>query len=179
MSNSASLCTFITADVPADARCGWVGSPDQRGTTDTLWSCLSAMLLCLWSMLHLNVPAPTDGFWTILWRKARWLLMGILAPEVPMVIACGQWSSATRSVRRMQELGVSKSQWTLEHAFFADSGGFILHLLNGEVFPVSAKQVEFLVMHKIMPLPTILQKEVTDKSKADKITKTLAVFQTT
>jgi hypothetical protein len=130
-------------------------------------------------MLHLNVPAPKDGFWTIFWRKARWLLLGILAPEVPMMFACGQWSSAKRSVKQMHDLGFSESQWTLSHAFFADMGGIVLKLRDEEPFPITAKQLAWLVQHKHTELPRISEREIKDKSKADICTKMLAVVQTT
>lgn len=89
---------------------GWRSSPRERGTIDIIWSCISTVFLCLWSMLHLNVPGPHDTFSTIFWRKSRWLLLGILAPEVPMMFACGQWSSAKRSVQKMRELGFTDEQ---------------------------------------------------------------------
>lgn len=78
-------------------------------------------------MLHLNLPAPDDGRWAILWRKARWLLLGVLAPELPMLFAFAQWASAKRSVVDMHNLGFTETEWTLVHAFYADSGGYVLH----------------------------------------------------
>jgi hypothetical protein len=129
-------------------------------------------------MLHLNVPAKQDTYLTISFRKARWLLLGILAPEVPMLFACGQWASAKRSVAEMQKLGYDSSQWSLEHAFYADSGGFELQPPDEEPFPVTAKQVRYLVQNGYMDLPKITRKEIWDKSNADKFTKFCACFQT-
>ena len=146
---------------------------------DIIWSCVSTVFLCLWSMLHLNVPAPSDTFWNIFWRRARWLLLGILAPEVPMMFACGQWSSAKRSVQEMRELGFNETQWTLSHGLFADMGGIALQLQNEEPFPITAKQVAWLIRHGHIQLPNIREQDIKDKSKADKCTKVIAVFQTT
>lgn len=129
-------------------------------------------------MLHLNVPAPTDSFWTIFWRKARWLLLSVLAPEVPMLIACGQWSSAHRSVHQMRSMGFDQIQWSLTHAFFADSGGIVLQLQDGELTPLSAKQLAWLVEKGYTSLPDIKEKDISDKSKADMCTKILAFCQT-
>ncbi|KAK5948824.1 hypothetical protein OHC33_010075 [Knufia fluminis] len=166
MSNSSQLTS------------GWQGGSNQRGTADIIWSCFSTIFLCLWSMLHLNLPAPTDEYWTIFRRKARWLLLGVLAPEVPMLMACGQWSSAKRSVKEMQELGLTTEQWSMSHAFFADSGGIILKWDNEEVFPITAKQVAWLVRGGHIDVPNIPLKELRDKSKADMCTKALASIQT-
>ena len=129
-------------------------------------------------MLHLNVPAPTDGFWKIFWRKARWLLLGILAPEVPMLIACGQWSSAKRSVEQMRNLGFDEKQWTMSHAFLADMGGIALQLRDDDPFPITAKQLAWLVEQGHTVLPAINEKDIKDKSKGDICTKAMAVLQT-
>lgn len=129
-------------------------------------------------MVHLNVPSKQDTFWTIFWRKARWLLLGILAPEVPMLFACGQWASAKRSVNDMRNLGFDDTKWTVEHAYYADSGGFELQTPDCEAFPITAKQVHYLVQHSHIALPKITKKEIWDKSNADKVAKFLACFQT-
>lgn len=157
---------------------GWQPGPDQRGTMDIIWSCVFTIFLCLWAMLHLNVPAPTDGFWTIFWRKTRWLLLSVLAPEVPMLVACGQWSSACRSVRQMRAMGFDQTQWSLTHAFLADSGGIALQLQTGELAPLSAKQLAWLIEQGYTRLPEIKEKDISDKTKADTCTKTLAFCQT-
>ena len=146
---------------------------------DIIWSCFSTVFLCLWCMLHLNLPAPTDKFGTIFWRKSRWLLLGVLAPEVPMLIACGQWSSAKRSVQQMHQLGFNETQWTMSHAFFADGGGIVLHLPNDDgPYPISAKQLGWLIQQRYTDIPPITEKDVRDKSKADMCTKAFAVLQT-
>lgn len=162
----------------SDFAYGWQSGPNERGTADIIWSCFSTIFLCLWSMLHLNLPAPTDGYWTIFWRKARWLALGILAPEVPMLFACGQWSSAKRSVAEMERLGCTLERWSLSHGFFADSGGILLQWSQDERFPVTAKQVAHLVRQGLIDVPDVPLKELQDKSKADMCTKALAAFQT-
>ena len=156
-------------------RCGWVSSPDGRGTLDIFWSCASALFICLWVMLHLNVPAEEDGQWRIFCRKSRWLLLGLLAPEVLLLSASGQWASAQRSVRDMRALGYK--EWTMAHAFYADSGGFVLKARGGFLFPITAKQLHYLVKEGYMRAPNISKKEICDKSKADICAKTIAAFQ--
>lgn len=96
---------------------------------DIVWSCLSTLFICLWTMLHLNLPAPDDGRWAILWRKARWLLLGVLAPELPMLFAFAQWASAKRSVVDMHNLGFTETEWTLVHAFDMPTVGVTYSIL--------------------------------------------------
>lgn len=126
-------------------------------------------------MLHLNLPARTDSQWTLFVRKARWLVLALLAPELVMLFACGQWASAERSVRDMHESG--QLDWTMIHAFYADSGGFVLQAPDCVAFPITAKQVHYLVRQGHLPMPTITKEEIWDKSKADMFAKTIASFQ--
>ncbi len=43
-------------------------------------------------MLHLIVPAKDDTPWTLFLRKLRWLALAILAPELLVLFASGQWA---------------------------------------------------------------------------------------
>ena len=94
-------------------------------------------------MLHLNVPAYADSDFSLFLRRARWMSLAILAPELVMLFACGQWASAKRSVAELRELGCS--DWTMVHAHYADSGGFLLHMEDTVSFPITAKQIHYLV----------------------------------
>ena len=59
----------------------WQPEPLTRGTFSILSSCLVTLGLCAWSTLHLNIPERGKAN-TQFWRKTRWLLGTILAPEV-------------------------------------------------------------------------------------------------
>ena len=126
-------------------------------------------------MIHLNVPARTDTQWILFVRKARWLILALLAPELVMLFASGQWASAQRSVADMSASGYNA--WTLVHAFYADSGGFMLETPDFVPFPITAKQLHYLVANEYLAMPTITKEEIWDKSKADKFAKAVASFQ--
>ncbi|KAJ8126591.1 hypothetical protein O1611_g7048 [Lasiodiplodia mahajangana] len=173
---------FIARSVDTDtatAHCverrGWVSSPDTRGTIDIIWPCLTTISLVLWTMLHLNIPAPSDTTRHLAFRKLRWLLFGLLAPELVMMFAFAQFTSAQQSVRDMRTL--NQTQWTLVHGFYADSGGFQLHLHGYKPFPITAKQVVYLTQHGHIDMPTITKREINDKSKANGETKVLTFIQ--
>ncbi|KAI0146293.1 hypothetical protein GGR57DRAFT_479441 [Xylariaceae sp. FL1272] len=157
-------------------RRSWVDSPNTRGTIDIIWPCLTALALVLWTMLHLNVPATSDTEKTVALRKLRWLLVGLLAPELILMFAFAQLTSAQQSVEDMKALG--QCQWTLAHGFYADSGGFQLHTKSYNPFPITAKQIAYLVEHGYIDMPTITHIEINDKSKANRETKVLAFIQT-
>lgn len=154
---------------------GWQESPNGRGTIDIVWSCVSTLLLCVWVMLHLNVPAQDEACFKIYVRKMKWLMLSLLAPELVMLFAAGQWASAKRSVADMAQLGVEN--WSMVHAFYADSGGFMLRPPDILDFPVTATQIHYLVSHNYLPAPEISEKEIWDKSKADFFAKTVACLQ--
>ncbi len=59
----------------------WKPSPASRGTFDILSTCVITMLLCVWTAVHLNVPAP-GSFWRPKLRKVGWLVLALLAPEM-------------------------------------------------------------------------------------------------
>ena len=154
---------------------GWVAQPDQRGTIDIVRSCVATLFICVWVMLHLNVPAADDSRWTLLIRRIRWLILALLAPELVLLFASGQWASAKRSVVEMHDIG--HQNWSLVHAFYADSGGFVLRAPESPEFPVTAKHIYYLLKKGHLRLPSLTKKEISDKSKADPFAKTIAVLQ--
>ncbi|KAI0444896.1 hypothetical protein F4803DRAFT_510220 [Xylaria telfairii] len=160
----------------SSGRRGWVSSPDTRGTIDIIWPCLTALALVLWTMLHLNLPAPSDSNKTVICRRIRWLLVGLLAPELILMYSFAQFTSAQQSVEDMKKL--DRNHWTLVHGFYADSGGFQLQIPNYKPFPITAKQVVYLTEHGHIDMPTITKREINDKSKANRETKVLAFLQT-
>ncbi|KAI8952077.1 hypothetical protein F4801DRAFT_541856 [Xylaria longipes] len=155
----------------------WVPSPDTRGTLDIVWPCLTTMALCLWSMLHLNLPAKDETYRTEFLRRLRWLFLGVLCPELPILFAFAQLSSARQSVEDMKKLPNRPPHWTITHGFYADSGGFILDVVGSPPFPVTAKQMLYLLSHNYIDTPTITQLDIQDKSKADGLAKALTFFQ--
>ena len=78
----------------AVATVGWVSDPNGRGTFSLLISCLATMLLCVWSALHLNIPEAGQNqakFWL---RNIKWMLLGLVGPELVVFSAWRQFNSA-------------------------------------------------------------------------------------
>jgi hypothetical protein len=76
----------------------WVPNPTNRGTSNILQSCLITTSLCVWTALHLNVKEHDDPTFLRIsyqtWRKAGWLIIGLLAPEMVVYTAWYQRSEA-------------------------------------------------------------------------------------
>ena len=76
----------------------WVPNPTNRGTSNILQSCLITTSLCVWTALHLNLKEHDDPTFLRIsyqtWRKAGWLMIGLLAPEMVVYTAWYQRSEA-------------------------------------------------------------------------------------
>ncbi|KAI1338363.1 hypothetical protein F5Y15DRAFT_386932 [Xylariaceae sp. FL0016] len=155
---------------------GWVDTPNVRGTVDIIYSSLVVLITAIWTVLHLNIPLKTESWGRVMWRRARWGFLAIFAPDLLTMIAASQWLSASKSVRDMARLSEADG-WTLEHAFYANSGGFLLEPKDEPAFPVNAECIHYLVSHGYMPLPKITCEEIWDKSKADRFAKAFALLQ--
>lgn len=130
----------------------YVSGPDTRGTLDILWSSLSILLLCTWSIQHLNVPLqflPTSRrdrackqrWWRfhlpehqemnrrlyLFFRKIKWLAINMMVPELILALALSDLVTARKYLpeceRWAQHDGV---EWSLGHTYFANMGGFII-----------------------------------------------------
>lgn len=97
---------------------------------------MSVILLCTWTIQHLNVPVQVKPktdlqiFWRKLsniTRKLRWMLITIIGPEIILGKAIVDLWAASYNKTRMkgfaEEDGV---EWSLTHAFFANMGGFVV-----------------------------------------------------
>lgn len=114
---------------------GWISSPNQRGTIDVLWMCAFTLFICIWTVLHPNIPMQEEVLarWTQwpFWRKrlkpAGLMVVVLVAPELLVALAARDWLWARASVREMRELGFQNQQWSMSHAFYANMGGFVFN----------------------------------------------------
>ena len=63
----------------------------QRTAGNIIWSCLSTIFVCLWVVVHPNIPGPSDSMFV-----TRLKIMGcmLIAPELVIVWAGRQWLAA-------------------------------------------------------------------------------------
>ncbi|MDI1486220.1 MAG: hypothetical protein OHK93_005446 [Ramalina farinacea] len=80
----------------------WEPDPNTRGTWTIVVSCVITLALSAWTALHLNVPAQ-QGRQGLRWRKAKWLGLGLIAPEVVAYVAWCQRREARRLARDVRE----------------------------------------------------------------------------
>jgi hypothetical protein len=87
----------------------WVASPPGRCTWDILHGCVATLVLCVWNSIHINIAAFREPLWDTLLRKARWVIVALLAPEVIVFIAFQQWLTAQAFLRELKKLWEEKS----------------------------------------------------------------------
>jgi hypothetical protein len=93
------------------------------------------------------------------------MAIAIAGPEFVLTYASGQWGIARDLVRAFKDSNYPR--WTMRHGFFADMGGFLLVPPDDNMtpFPVTAKQIYWLVVHYYLPFPNFTSAELADKSK--------------
>ncbi|KAK6532648.1 hypothetical protein TWF281_006829 [Arthrobotrys megalospora] len=150
---------------------GWTSDPDGRGTMGLIWGCILTLALCVWSALHLNIPPKHDQPSTYWLRVIRWVLLGVLAPELVLWAAWRQWSSARiltseinrileeegkEAERREKESGIKRREsfphrrrhkWTNLHSFYVTMGGFVF-----DVDESTEEEMTFIPHHTRMTL---------------------------
>lgn len=80
---------------------GFVPEPDERGTISLLWGCSATILICSWSAVHSNIPPDNESQWRLYWRKFKYMMMGIIAPELVTTIALDEFVAMRRWRRRV------------------------------------------------------------------------------
>lgn len=70
----------------------WKPEPTFRGTWDIIITCLSTLIFCVWSAVHIDIPKNPKT--RTLWPNLGWLLVGLLAPELLLYIAYKQRRTA-------------------------------------------------------------------------------------
>lgn len=156
---------------------GWKSQPDGRGTLDIIQQCLTTIILCCWTALCLNVPNPKWSRWRRSLQKTLMACMGCIGSEFVFQLALGQWMSARRSVVDFKSSGYSS--WSLRHAFLADMGGFVLQTSDWVEFPITAKQLHYLVKEGYVLYSSVdLERHVIeDKNKGDGVVRFITVCQ--
>ncbi|KAL8668740.1 MAG: hypothetical protein Q9168_006645 [Polycauliona sp. 1 TL-2023] len=89
-------------NVSASHTTSWIPEPNGRGTWSLLSTCIITVSLCVWSAVHLNVPQhhkPGSHYW----RKTKWLLLGIFAPELLAYVAWQQRQEASQLCRAVRK----------------------------------------------------------------------------
>ncbi|MCJ1405285.1 hypothetical protein MMC11_008512 [Xylographa trunciseda] len=111
-----------------DTTHGWVTTTGGRGTIDILWSCLSTIFLCVWTVLHGDFPDPREKSSFPLVERLLDAIAALFAPEYLVFVALNELSSAKRNVVLLKRVGLEHC--SLTHGFFLGMKGFHLRSAN-------------------------------------------------
>ncbi|KAK5651175.1 hypothetical protein OQA88_13193 [Cercophora sp. LCS_1] len=135
LKNQDNLTALGTIPAPS-----FVSSPDFRGTTDIIFSCVITLVASIYTALHLNVPIGSKLTHTIV-SKAKWVFIGLIAPEIVLYLAISQFLEARDLVKGLNVLlasmppstdvesvaagGNTRDKYTfnLKYGFFVVMGG--------------------------------------------------------
>ena len=97
----------------------WEPDPtDRRGTWNILSTCIITLTLCVFTSLHLNVPAHKDSAASTFFIKAKYVIFGLLAPELIVFNAWRQRTVASSLVARLRKERGGKQTTPFLQKFF-------------------------------------------------------------
>ncbi|KAF7369977.1 hypothetical protein MSAN_00627600 [Mycena sanguinolenta] len=154
---------------------------DARATTDScndinncrtlfsvVWGCLATIFACTWVSVHPNVPPPDQSRLQLFWRRLKMMLIAMIAPEIMVGFAARQYFGSRELVKEFN--------FSPTHGMFFCMGGFV----SSDEHPIATKEQlkdpNFgLKLQKA--IQNVKEKDITDKSKGDALTKGVALLQ--
>ena len=185
LEESSSNATFIIT--PA-----CICPAEQRTIWDILWSCLATIFACSWVSVHPNISASNESSWRIFLRRLELMFWAVFGPEMIITWALRQWSGA-RQLEKFYKGGqmypiypqilnykilTLDRGWTKTHGHFIQMGGFMLFKGENPTGVLSPERFLLLLIEGKIEFPTVTVEEIEDRSKADGLSKTIALGQT-
>ncbi|KAL4816242.1 hypothetical protein BDW67DRAFT_191148 [Aspergillus spinulosporus] len=79
---------------------GWTFNDNSRSSWDIVWTCLTTIFACTWTVLHMSVPRRNSSEGLVLARKLTMWTVALFAPEEILLIASDEfwrvWSLRAR-----------------------------------------------------------------------------------
>jgi hypothetical protein len=167
-----ALATPASAEKTNSTRVGWVSSNHSRSTASLLWSCIVALLACLWTVQHPNVR-PQWKMKDRVREQAKWILFSAMAPEVVAYMAMIEYFDAKRYTREKNY----REGWTLTHSFYALMGGFVAESEGQAPTQLSRYSLDELVGNHTVAVPEMPERVIDDMAKVDPFSKVFTCLQ--
>jgi hypothetical protein len=124
-----------------NVKVGWQDGPNQRGTFNIIWSCLSTVVACTWTILHLNVPCIHEESWIKTGRKAKWMLITIIFPEFVFSKAICELQMAVDDLHAMNEIR-DQIPWKVHYGRGSQFLHKLFHCFSSTTHPVATGSKE-------------------------------------
>ena len=146
---------------------GFVESPTYRGTTDILWTCTLTIVACVYTCIHVHIPAPGTSARRRLLSKLKWATVALLAPEFVLSAALQQFLDAQELVKKLNEIAGPKDDVPTTEADAVQSGLAVNTKKKGQNTRFSLVYGFFVVMGGV----TVSTAHIHSKQKSFTLTK--------
>ncbi|KAF4980411.1 hypothetical protein FZEAL_3564 [Fusarium zealandicum] len=202
--NNAKPRLILRADTHTEFAPAWVSEPDIRGTFRLLYSCLFTLTLCVYTAIHLNVPRRRETGLELFWRKLKWVIVAIFAPELVLYAAYVQWHVASDMCKSLNGLAETKGftgrrqgddddapgdkhdldkphRFSLLYGYYVVMGGLVMDIrnLHDECTQVTLTPEGLLYLAQNGHFIFVSDDTIKDKSKSDAFAKVIVMLQVT
>jgi hypothetical protein len=168
-----------------DVYVGWVNT-DTRSTSDILFGCLSTLVICVYTALHMNISLSNRSKASKWAHHASWILIGTFAPEAILTAAVAQHVAARsyqREIDRRCNAGIFPDgargrSWRRIFSHFVLMGGY--QLVHATAVQRLALRIEPDCVIQLLNNPhfkPVDLKEIQARSRASTLAKTLSATQ--
>ncbi|KPI40349.1 uncharacterized protein AB675_7804 [Cyphellophora attinorum] len=164
---------------------GWVNN-QTRGTSDILFGCVSTLVICVYTALHMNITLCNKSKTSKFAHHTWWILVGVFAPEIILIAASTQHAAAARlqqEIDRRRRSGalpddVNDKRWRSVFSHFVLMGGYqLVHITTEQKHALRMEPdcvVELLGHAQFKPLGL---QEIEARSRASTLAKSLSAIQ--
>jgi len=150
---------------------GFVAEPDcGRGTVGIIWSCLTTIVLCTYTVQHPDVPSKPKSKCGQLLSKLGYVLLTLMIPEVMALYAVVDFVWSYKHSKRVRDIRGWEG-WSLKQSHFLDMDGIEWEEPS---LDLSNSQNKSPVTFSSFPSNDMIN----ERSKADGVAKTIAICQT-
>ncbi|KAI3611655.1 hypothetical protein WG66_007704, partial [Moniliophthora roreri] len=136
----------------------WMPEPTFRGTFGIFSLCLSTLVICVWSAIHMDIPTKRSSMLRSFISGVAWMVSALFCPEVLLFIAFNQRMNAraivkqasidlrsknnhnhnetTESLLESHDDGPTRRRrrhpLTLVHGFYASMGGYVFDFVDDD-----------------------------------------------
>ena len=180
---------------------GWQFDDNSRSSWDILWTCVSTILACTWTALHMRVPQ--GPFSSATWKSLAWT-SALLAPELMafkavqelwevklLVARCNSAQTATDGESedpnvlspKLAEssagssVSLSSPPWTYSQGFCIRMHGLVLQTRDDWVYVVRPANAVALMQQGVVTQPKLRDSDIKDRAKADSFAKAFTLLQ--
>ena len=167
----------------------WATTSNVRSTSDLLWTCVLTLVICVFTVIHINVPQPNETAFLYLRRKVKWAIFAVLAPELVLFTALQQWRTARALKCELNSIYSKRSEakpdtesitkFDMTYCFYAAMGGFVVDVsdIHDDLSLVALQPRGIVELADKGHFIEISAKIIKDKSKADVLAKLLVCVQ--